>query len=199
MGTTSKIRLFVAIFPPFAVAEKLADVGRRLGEALPGEAVSRTALEKIHVTLHFLGGVEAGKVAGYEEALAKVCPATERFALSVAGLGCFPGPRRPRILWAGIGGDLETLKSLRQGMEPDFVRLGYMPEDRPFHPHLTIGRVKDINPHASRSLIEALEKDQQTDFGEWPVERVDLMQSSLSQGGASYSVVKSFLLPQPAA
>lgn len=192
-----KLRLFVAAFPPDEVVKKLTATMQILQKAVPQRAVAWTEPEKIHITLHFLGGVESGKIGAYQEALARVCDAASPFSLRAGGLGCFPGPQRPRILWVGLRENVEALRTLHGRLEPEFVQLGYSPEARPFHPHLTMGRVKELNPKTKRALCTALIEHQATDFGEWPVRKIELMQSVLDPAGARYSVVKSFLLSQP--
>jgi RNA 2',3'-cyclic 3'-phosphodiesterase len=189
-----KLRLFVAIFPSGGVVDALQKVVRELSANSPSRAVSWTEPEQIHLTLHFLGGVEREKLCGFEAALETVCKTAQAFPLRARGLGAFPGIKRPRIIWAGLRGALESLETLKSQLEPQFVELGYVPEKRPFHPHLTIGRVKEMNRRQEQSLARDLDQHRETDFGEWTVQRVDLMQSQLTPTGSRYTLVKSFNL-----
>ena len=115
----------------------------------------------------------------------------------MTGLGCFPNSRRPRILWAGLAGELQPLEALQKGVQAGFLALGFAGEDRPFQPHLTIGRVPELNAAGRSQLAEALAGGRDRDFGEWKAGRVDLMQSVLSPQGAAYSALKSIPLENP--
>jgi 2'-5' RNA ligase len=112
----------------------------------------------------------------------------------VAGLGCFPNPKRPRVIWAGLRGEVKELEALKNQLEPGLVKLGYIPEKREFHPHLTLGRVKEMSPRDRQELATAVEQLRDTDYGDWKIERIDLMQSQLAQSGARYTVLRSFPL-----
>jgi len=79
-------------------------------------------------------------------------------------------------------------------LDENLDRLGYVPDERAFHPHLTIGRVKRLNGGDRLHLAATLPQWREADFGPWIVDRVDLMQSTLSAAGAEYSRVQSFPL-----
>jgi 2'-5' RNA ligase len=91
------------------------------------------------------------------------------------------------------------LQELKQALDDSLARLGYAPETRPFHAHLTLGRVKQFDTRDRRHLAAALEREREREFGPWSVERVDLMRSILSPGGAKYETVRSFQLRPPTA
>ena len=194
MPATETKRLFVAIFPPAHVVASLQAAIADLRQGLPARGIRWTRPEQIHLTLHFLGAIEAARLPGIESALQAACGGHRRHAVRVAGLGCFPNRSRPRILWAGLAGDLRPVEDLKKAMDAGFLACGCAGEDRPFHAHLTIGRVSELNAAERRQVAEALAREQERDFGEWEVERVDLMQSVLSPQGAAYSVLKSILL-----
>lgn len=194
MPETDTKRLFVAIWPPADIVAGLRVVVAGLGEGLPPQAIRWTRPEQIHLTLNFLGAVESGRIPGIESALRAACGGIRRHKVRVAGLGCFPDRSRPRIIWAGLAGDLRPVESLEKAIAAGFLACGCVGEDRPFHAHLTIGRVSQLNGEGRRRAAEALAGEQDLDFGEWEVERVDLMQSVLSPQGAAYSVLQSILL-----
>ena len=112
------------------------------------------AIPSIHLTLKFLGEVDSGIIPKLKEFLDNHSKAERPFDLSLHGLGCFPNLIRPRIIWCGISGETERLLNLQQRVERVCVELGFAPEDRPFHPHLTLGRVNgksNLQPLRSRT------------------------------------------------
>jgi 2'-5' RNA ligase len=194
MPQTDTKRLFVAIFPPAHIVAGLRAVVARLGEGLPAGAIRWTRPEQIHLTLNFLGAIENARLPGIESALRDACGGHGRNKVRVAGLGCFPDRSRPRIIWAGLTGDLRPVENLEEAIGAGFLACGCVGEERPFHAHLTIGRVPALNSEGRRQVAEALAGEQDDEFGEWEVERVDLMQSVLSPQGAAYSVLQSIRL-----
>ena len=144
--------------------------------------------ESIHLTLKFLGDVPATRIAEISEALKQACAGHGPFDLSLEGLGCFPNLRRPRVIWAGVGGDVRTLRRLQQDVEEAMNRLGYAPEERDFSPHLTLARVER---NARPGDVEAVGQEvQRTILGEIArlrVEHVYLMRSDLRPAGAVYT------------
>ena len=194
MPETDTKRLFVAIWPPADIVAGLRAAAAVLGHGLPARAIRWTRPEQIHLTLSFLGAVESGRIPGIESALRAACAGHGRHKVRVAGLGCFPDRRRPRIIWGGFAGDLRPVENLEKAIAAGFLACGCVGEDRPFQAHLTIGRVSQLNGEGRKQMAEALARAQDHDFGEWEVERVDLMQSVLSPQGAAYSVLQSILL-----
>jgi 2'-5' RNA ligase len=145
------MRLFIALDLPDDVRAELAAAQARLG----GHAVRWAAAEGMHLTLQFLGEVEAGRVDGLLAALAVV--SAPPFALRLAGLGAFPSAARPRVLWAGLGGDLGALGALQRAVTAATSALGFPPEERPFTPHLTLGRARqDVGDAQIHDLAAAL-------------------------------------------
>jgi 2'-5' RNA ligase len=194
MPETETKRLFIAIFPPAHILTGLQAVAAGLAKGLPARAIRWTRPEQIHLTLNFLGAIASPRLPEMESALQAACEGHRRHSVRVAGLGCFPNRSRPRILWAGLAGDLQPLEKLKKAVDAAFLACGCVGEDRPFQAHLTIGRVSDLNAAGRREVAEALATEQDRDFGEWEVGTVDLMQSVLSPQGAAYSVLKSILL-----
>jgi 2'-5' RNA ligase len=193
--SNANIRLFVAIFPPPQLVEQLAKAARSLADDLSPRAVSWTRPEQIHLTLNFLGNVERARLEYFQRAVESACRRGEPFSLRARGIGCFPTPTRPRILWAGLDGATAALEKLKAELDAHLAPLGYAPDPRPFQPHLTIGRVKLLSSGDRRHLTATLPQWRETEFGPCPVERVDLMQSLLSPRAAKYSIIESFAVP----
>jgi len=188
-------RLFVAVFPPPEVARRLTEAAGDFGGGFSPKAVAWTRLEQIHLTLNFLGNVKRIRVEECARAVEAACRLGETHLLQARGFGCFPSPAQPRIIWAGLGGAVAILEALKRALDASLASLGYTPDKRPFHPHLTIGRVKLLNSGDRRHLAAALPRWSEADFGPWTVERVDLMQSMLAPAGAKYARIQSFSLP----
>src|SRR5688500_2375905 len=106
------IRSFIAIELSDEARAALADLQNRLKAVAPTQATRWAPLESIHLTLHFLGDVATSDVEKIVELIQQAASACPPFDLTVGGLGCFPNTRRPRIIWAGISGQTETLLSL---------------------------------------------------------------------------------------
>lgn len=137
------LRLFVAIELTDGVRDALATVARQLSEHPGGRHVRWTNLELSHLTLKFLGDTPESTVATVERSLAGVAEGVAPLGFRLSHVGAFPNRRRPRVIWVGLdAGDDETrLNELHGTIERDLARLGFAGDDRPFSPHLTLGRV----------------------------------------------------------
>lgn len=187
-------RLFIAIFLPEEIKARLAEAQRALQRRTPEGVVRWTPLEKVHLTLRFLGDVPEESVPAIIEAMRRAGSSVAPFALRAAALGCFPDARRPRVLWAGVSGDLATLCKLQERIAAEIASWGQR-EERAFHAHLTLGRIKDGAGHEASRLGAALMEEAGRDFGAWRVNAVTLLRSELSPAGARHSVLAESILP----
>jgi 2'-5' RNA ligase len=194
MSETEKSRLFVAIFPSADIVTNLQTIIACLAKHIPAPAIRWTPPEQIHLTLHFLGSIASTRIPEIESALASACDGHRRCAVRVSGLGCFPNPARPRVVWAGLAGDLAAMETLKNSIDAALLTCGGKREERAFHPHLTLGRVSQLNVMERKRMAEVLAGEQGGDFAGWQVDRVDLMQSVLSPQGATYRRLKSVAL-----
>jgi 2'-5' RNA ligase len=177
------MRLFIAVNLPTDVRETLWEVAAPLRAAR--YPVRWVAAESIHLTLKFLGDVDATREAEIASGVAAAAVGAKPFPLPVGGFGAFPSAQRPRVVWAGLE-PVPPLELLQHRMEQEMERLGFPTEGRPFHPHLTLGRVKrDARPAALAGL--ATDLDSLVYETEVSVESVDLMQSTLTPQGARYT------------
>ncbi len=146
----------------------------------------------MHLTLKFLGEIDKDRVQEVENVLKKVSSQYRPFSMKLKGTGSFPpGKKVPRVLWIGIEAE-ETLKALQAHLEGELEKLGFPREERKFHPHLTLGRVKI--PTGLGQALALLDKYQERNFGEMKVEKVVFLQSILKPTGAEYSVLSEFKL-----
>jgi len=183
------LRLFVGIAVDERVRQRVAEVQEQLTKSLA--PIRWVAKENLHLTLKFLGPVQETRVAPITDTLAKALSNQECVCLSVNGLGVFPSMRRARILWAGLLG--QGLERLAQCVEEQLEPLGFERENRPFQPHLTLGRWR-VPAKDQAAIRAALGQHEHHDFGDFSVDHVNLFQSTLYTTGAVYSVLDSFLL-----
>jgi 2'-5' RNA ligase len=182
------MRAFVAIPLPDLIHRKLADLIEELKEATPGGGVRWVRAEGIHLTLKFLGEVGQREVGEVSRLLREVVPQVAPFVMDVTGLGCFPNLRRPRVIWVGIEESTGRLSTLHSQLEAGFERLGFEPEGRRFHPHLTLGRRRrGTTPQDLHALRALLESKRMGSLGEAPVDQVCLFRSELRPTGAVYT------------
>lgn len=182
------IRSFVAIELNEAARQSLTRLQRDLAAQMPQQSIRWIAPESLHVTLQFLGDVPAEKIAAIVEALRRVCADIPAFSFDLVGLGVFPNPRRPRIVWVGVHEPRGVLVALYQGVGQALSPLGFPPEDRVFTPHLTIGRA--LRHASSADLRRVGEQITELDVGlveTVPVEHIVLMRSDLRPDGAVYT------------
>jgi|Deesub1362A_J573_1020465.scaffolds.fasta_scaffold00034_8 2'-5' RNA ligase len=147
--------------------------------------------ENLHITLKFLGNVKARAIPGLVALLKEHLAPFAALEVELQGAGAFPSPQRPRVVWLGVR-EPRALQALQQAVEAAAQQAGFSPEERPFVPHLTLGRLKE--PRACPSLSQSLSTLKEAPFGKIRVDRVCLMQSRLSPQGAQYSVVAQIQL-----
>lgn len=152
-------------------------------------AVAWVPPENLHLTLKFLGEQGEARLADAAHALEEAALAQPAFAAHLHGLGAFPGMEQARILWVGLAEGALEARALQARVEVAFEARGFPRESRPWHPHLTIGRVFDPRRwrrEASPALREAIARASGRGFGRLHVARVMLMRSDLSRAGARY-------------
>ncbi|MCJ7644678.1 MAG: RNA 2',3'-cyclic phosphodiesterase [Candidatus Aminicenantes bacterium] len=142
----------------------------------------------MHLTLKFLGDIPPEKAGDVIVLLKTIAEKHSTFPLQMKGTGTFPPGRKwgTRVIWAGIA-ETPELMVLHEGMEEGFERIGFPREGRPFHPHMTLGRVK--SPDGLEPVLDELEKYRETDFGRMMVDRIRFFESFLKPGGADHSVL----------
>jgi RNA 2',3'-cyclic 3'-phosphodiesterase len=192
------LRLFVALDPPDPVRRRLAAIQAELRKAggRHADEVRWAAPEGIHLTLQFLGAVPEERLPALRDAVAAAAAASRPLALEVKGAGGFPSARRPRVVWAGVEGDRDALAGLAADLGRRLAPLGFAPEERPFSPHLTLGRARDGRgaPGLGGALVQAAASDSVP----WRADALVLVRSHLSPAGARYEALHRFALGQPA-
>lgn len=187
------IRAFIAIELPTWLKERLGSEIASL-RAILGSALLRWVRpEAIHLTLRFLGDTSPKTLDEVGAALRRLCGQHPPFGLEIAGLGRFPKGARPRVLWIGVEEPSGALDALQVQLESLVIEFGFHPEDRPFHPHLTLARVRrQASKQALRDLAEQMDQAQVGRLGRLEVAQLALMRSVLAPSGASYSRLQQF-------
>jgi 2'-5' RNA ligase len=192
------IRAFVAIELTDEAQAALLRLQSRLKPLAPPHSVRWTALQNIHLTLHFLGDMPADAVEKIGGSLNGVAATYRPFSLTVSGLGCFPDMRRPRIIWVGVMGQTNSLEALQRDLGVSLQNaIDFSPDTRPYAPHLTIGRVnQDIPTRQLTQLSQMLEQQSPTvgRLTDLQVTEISLMQSELKPTGAVYTPLYRGLL-----
>jgi 2'-5' RNA ligase len=182
------VRAFIAIPLPEEIRRRIGAFQREWQTGLREDAVRWAPVEQIHLTLRFLGKVPEAALPELESALRRACEGVSGFELVASGSGCFPDPRKPRVLWVGLRGALPALADLQAKIAGATSAWGEL-EEREFHPHLTIGRVKQTPPVALRQIWQDAQTVTCGELGCWHVGEVLLMRSELSPAGAKHTAL----------
>ena len=192
-----EIRTFVAIELDHAFKVALGQVQARLKSSRVSHIGRWVSPDSIHLTLKFLGNVPVEQVEEIGQAVDCACESLAPFHISLAGLGCFPNVRRPRVIWIGIGGDLETLARLQHSVDSELNRIGFKPERRSFKPHLTLARIRDnARPSEREEMGMLISAEQVATTVSMTVREVSLMRSDLKPSGAVYSRLAAIRLSE---
>jgi 2'-5' RNA ligase len=181
MAEPTTIRTFIAVAlqcpPRLAVLlEELAKLGR---------AVRAVSVDHLHLTLRFLGETPLAQVAALGEAMRRAASETESAVGALAGIGAFPNEHRPSVVWVAVE-PAEMLCALERRLAASLDEEGWAPEPRPFHPHVTVARVKARPPERLLELIRARRRER---FGAMPVRCLDLIRSDLRPEGPCYTTL----------
>lgn len=188
------LRTFIAIELTDEARQVITVLQNRLKANAPPHTVRWTAAQNIHLTLHFLGNVEADDIAKVNTALHSTVGGYPPVTLSLGQLGCFPNLRRPRIIWVGVWGNIKPLVELHGQLGQALKEaIGFTPETRPYAPHLTIGRVNQEAPlQRLRQFSQIMEREQAVaQLVDLPVTEISLIKSELYPAGPVYTVLSS--------
>ncbi len=190
----ARIRTFIAIDLGKTIRDRCLALQDTLARG--GVELKWVEEENLHLTLLFLGEVEDRTLPALCQAVADCCAEHNPFPLSVESVGCFPNPRRPRVVWVGVGTGAAEVAALHDALEPPLLELGcYRREDRAYTPHITLGRVKGDEP--TEALAAALARQAKWRGGETDVREVRVFSSELTPRGPIYTVLSRAKLRSP--
>jgi 2'-5' RNA ligase len=181
----SRIRTFIAVDIGKENRDRIVSLQESL--ARTGAAVKWVEPENLHVTLLFLGEVDAREVPRVCRIVQDGVASRPAFSIHVGGVSCFGNPRRPRTIWVGIGEGSEELVAIHDDLEGPLEELGYRREERRYTPHVTMGRGK--SDRSADDLAAALAKRADWTAGDVTVEEVLVMGSELTSDGPVYTVL----------
>ncbi len=183
---SNPIRTFIAvkILAPHALSGVMGSLDEMRG---PLKTVDR---DHFHVTLKFLGDIDPARSADVGSAMQAVAAGRSAFEVRIVGLGAFPSPQRPSVVWAGLE-PAEPLVQMAAKLDAALDPLGFPREARAFHPHLTLARVRSRPPADLRTLLE---ENAAREFGRSFIDAVELFQSELGRGGPRYTPLSRGIL-----
>jgi 2'-5' RNA ligase len=198
------MRTFIELAMPDAAREYIRQRQDHVCRLLVGQGAADcfrwTQISSVHLTLRFLGDTTEDQQRRLAHGLADMATDWPAIPLSIGGLGGFPSVRKPRVLWLGIGGDLDGLHRLQAAVERLAQACGFEPEDRPYSPHLTIARTRR---NCSRSSLQEAGKvlsqfraEDTVHSAEGRFDSATLIhtRSDLQTSGAVYSPLSTHLL-----
>jgi 2'-5' RNA ligase len=181
------VRTFIAVTLDASLQPPIEALINKLATSRAG--VKWVAPHNIHVTLKFLGNVDENRLPDVYAACERAAVGSEPIDLEIKTLGCFPGLKRPRVVWVGIEKGQDAIKQLQKKVEQELARIGFPKEDRKFQAHLTIGRVKDQK--AVGGLRPLIEEEQNVVIGSMRVEKFSVIKSKTLPTGPVYEELKA--------
>ncbi|MDH5682943.1 MAG: RNA 2',3'-cyclic phosphodiesterase [candidate division WOR-3 bacterium] len=183
------MRSFIAIEIPKGVRDGISKIIADFKKS--DYPVRWVANENLHLTLVFLGEVAEKFLDEVKEQLASVAKLVKPFEANLNGLGAFPSQRSPRVIWIGMDKGKNEVSDLQVKIEQALGTIGFKPEDRKFHPHLTIGRVKGFIKDASKIF------ENNYTSPDLPVNSIVLFKSTLRPEGPIYEKIQEFYFGAP--
>ena len=187
--TEKLLRTFLAVPVPRDVSSKKNMLYSTL-ENVDGD-INWVKNAQLHLTMKFLGHTPESAINDVIDHIEKITPNMNPFDLKIEETGCFPVPTRPRILWLGLKGNLDLLKSMVESIENVLEPLGFPKESRDILPHITLARIKYPQKHTPN--VDPLLKSSYDPI-DFPVDRMQFFSSELLPSGAVHTILKTFPL-----
>lgn len=179
-------RVFFAINLPDKVKTALGGVGEKLAQRSRRRNIRWVATENLHVTLHFLGNKTDEEISRLDDRAKVIIKNLAPFELVTTKVGCFPNERRPRVIIVETSDASNRAHTLAKKLGEAILGLGMEIDLRPWHSHITLGRVKDASGVCDIDMpVSALTI---------PVKSFELMESRLEADGVIYSIISSYPL-----
>jgi 2'-5' RNA ligase len=183
----NQIRTFIALDFPLSILDSIEQQTKRLRQTLGNDVIRWVLTHNLHLTLKFLGNIPVSHLEFLKQMLAQATDSITQFDLQIGGVGSFPNSNRPRVLWVGIHAPA-ALSNLQKAIEKGAKRLGYEKEERPFSPHLTLGRVRQgLDGKDLQKIRNALSSIQLGKIGIARVDSVHIYKSDLNSEGSVYT------------
>jgi len=189
MSEEKSIRSFLAVDPPREIIDAIGMIQDRLRKNIQGD-IRWVRPQGIHLTLKFFGAISESDVANISLVAENTTSNISPFTLGIKRVGAFPDVKRPRVLWLGMDGDVDTLIRLQKEVDAELQKYGFEKEDRTFRPHLTLARIKD--PRGLIGLAKIMEKRENYEAGSFSAAGLNLFKSDLTPKGAVYTKLAYF-------
>jgi 2'-5' RNA ligase len=186
-SSTEKLRLFIAIPIPEPVRDEIIRVQQELQPLVPRNVVRWARPDQFHLTLRFLGDVPADGVEDLKKSVGAVCRNARPLSLRAEGVGFFPNPRSPRVIWVGIDDREGRLGDLQKQIETVAGQFSSEPGEKNFTGHVTLGRLKNPRPADTRDLATRAQSLEKRLFGDWTALEIEIIRSELSPAGARHT------------
>ncbi len=179
------MRTFIAIEVPERIRKKIDGLIKETTQKkLP---IKWVKFENLHITLKFLGEIDEKKKHELVPAIAEISKNFKPFQIGLHGISCFPSPKNPRVIWVGLKEGGEQICEIANTLEERLGQCGFPKEEKKFHAHLTIGRVKIFC-----NIDDILKKEITTEI--FPIDALVLFKSTLKIEGPIYEVLEKFTL-----
>jgi len=182
------VRVFIAVELSEEQRENLESLKKKIRST--GANIKFVEKENLHVTMLFLGEISENDLKTVEEECVKAVEGLSPFGLSLHGVSAFPGEQYIKIVWAGVKDGAEDLVKIKENLDKN-VSIG-MKDMRKFAPHITIGRVRDVED--KKKFLSLLDKFKKTEFGKTLVKGIKVKKSTLTPEGPVYEDVCSINL-----
>ncbi len=181
------MRCFIAIEIPDAIQALLLCVQEELKRNIRGASWVKRG--NIHLTLRFLGDVAPNQISTIKNAIEKVANRRPPFSMKIGGIGAFPNPTRPRIIWAGVKTGANEVVAISKEIDAGLGQHGFGRDEKPFRPHLTLARVKRrIN---LKPLVDVFQQYDTINGATLIVDQIRVVRSELRQSGAIYTPLET--------
>lgn len=188
-------RTFIALEMNELIQSHLEGVIHQVAEALP--RLNWVDPVGIHLTLAFLGELDAAQLKLAMQATAAAAQQGEPFSYRLTRINIFGSPRQPRVVWMGIEEKSSSLVRLHSALNQELEQRDFATEKRPFSPHLTLARVKNPLSAAERECLQDILTGKQTEFissDVYPVQSLNVMKSELRRSGVEYTCLQAYPL-----
>lgn len=185
-------RTFLAVALSDEAREALRREVSSLANALPSMRWVNVA--SLHLTLAFLGDLDDERLATAHEATQVAAQQGAPFALALDRLGTFGPPHAPRVIWAGVGGDVTSLRHIQRILAGELDQRGFPAQEHPFSPHLTLVRIKDRLPAPELTALQQRANTPLAHTATWTITTLDVMKSELVRPAARYTTLASYSL-----
>lgn len=180
----------IRVFAGFFVTKRIQEAVERLQAQSEGFIKGKwVEPQNFHMTFQFIGEVRQEELLEILKSLQEVAGRLKPVKVKYRGLGVFPSLDRARVLWIGVADGHRQLTDIARSIVRANKQAGIKDEGKPFHPHVTICRIKDFE---KRALRDFLRQHENSNFGEDTVDRVALIKSSLTSVGPIYTVIEEF-------